>query len=42
MSAELTEGIDQNIAADVRAVLVSIYEEIMWLASRPNVTAGRA
>ncbi|MDO5947866.1 hypothetical protein [Burkholderia cepacia] len=42
MSGDLTEGIDQDIAADLRAALVSIYEEIMWLASRPNVTAGRA
>ena len=28
--------------ADVRSALVSIYEEIMWLSGRPNVTAGRA
>lgn len=42
MSAEVSESIDQAIATDLRAALVSIYEEIMWLASRPNVTASRA
>ncbi|WP_075359233.1 hypothetical protein [Caballeronia sordidicola] len=27
---------------DLRTALVSIYEEVMWLASRPNVTPSRA
>src|SRR5258706_10784920 len=26
----------------VRTALLSIYEEMMWLSSRPNVTPGRA
>lgn len=42
MISEQIESVDQGIAADLRAALESIYEEIMWLASRPNVTAGRA
>ncbi|MCA8205150.1 hypothetical protein LGM71_29355 [Burkholderia sp. AU33545] len=42
MSTEISEGIDRDVADDLRAALVSIYDEIMWLASRPNVTAGRA
>ena len=32
----------EDVAPKLRVALVSIYEEIMWLASRPNVTAGRA
>ncbi|MEW9585373.1 hypothetical protein [Paraburkholderia sp. DGU8] len=36
------ESTDADIAADLRAALISIYEEIMWLAARSNVTAGRA
>jgi hypothetical protein len=31
-----------GITPELHAALVSIYEEIMWLAHRPNVTAGRA
>ncbi|OGA48448.1 MAG: hypothetical protein A3G24_20440 [Betaproteobacteria bacterium RIFCSPLOWO2_12_FULL_62_13] len=27
---------------DLRAELVAIYEELMWLAQRPNVSAGNA
>ncbi|MDT8840358.1 hypothetical protein ParKJ_23315 [Paraburkholderia fungorum] len=33
---------NQQMPADLQAALVSIYEEIMWLSSRPNVTSGRA
>lgn len=32
------ETIDQNL----RTALESIYEEVMWLSRRPNVTPGRA
>lgn len=32
----------QEVTPELHAVLVSIYEEVMWLARRPNVTAGRA
>ena len=32
----------KDVAPELHAALVSIYEEIMWLAHRPNVTAGRA
>ncbi len=32
----------EDISPELHASLVSIYEEIMWLAHRPNVTAGRA
>src|SRR3954462_11548605 len=28
--------------ADLEAALRSIYEEVMWLSRRPNVTPGRA
>ena len=28
--------------ADLRSALRSIYEEVMWLSARPNVTPGRA
>lgn len=31
-----------EVTPELRAALVSIYEEVMWLAHRPNVTAGRA
>lgn len=31
-----------DLPADLREALSSIYEEVMWLAKRPNVTAGRA
>lgn len=37
-----SETSESGSAAELRVALVSIYEEIMWLASRPNVTAGRA
>ena len=30
------------ISPKLRAALLSIYEEVMWLARRPNVTPGRA
>ena len=30
------------ISPELRAALLSIYEEVMWLARRPNVTSGRA
>lgn len=30
------------MAPELEAALASIYEEIMWLSVRPNVTAGRA
>lgn len=39
---ETSDPIDTVIASDLRAALESVYEEIMWLAGRPNVTAGRA
>lgn len=32
----------EDIAPELHAALVSIYEEVMWLSGRPNVTAGRA
>lgn len=31
-----------DIEPQLRIALASIYEEVMWLSSRPNVTAGRA
>ena len=31
-----------DIDPGLRAALVSIYEEVMWLSRRPNVSAGRA
>jgi hypothetical protein len=31
-----------NLDPKLYSVLQSIYEEVMWLAKRPNVTAGRA
>ena len=31
-----------QLERSVRAALLSIYEEMMWLSSRPNVTPGRA
>ncbi|MFM0047351.1 hypothetical protein [Paraburkholderia sediminicola] len=33
---------NEKLPDDLRAALVSIYEEVMWLAGRPNVTASRA
>lgn len=33
---------DMPIDPDLHAELVSIYEEVMWLANRPNVTASAA
>jgi len=34
--------IDTKKDPKIKAALVSIYEEIMWLSTRPNVTAGSA
>jgi hypothetical protein len=31
-----------TLPPDLRAALESIYEEVMWLSQRPNVTPGRA
>jgi hypothetical protein len=40
------EGSDQvtvdDLPVDLRDALSSIYEKMMWLSKRPNVTAGRA
>lgn len=32
----------EELTPELHAALVSIYEEVIWLAHRPNVTAGRA
>jgi hypothetical protein len=32
----------ESVSPELRSALLSIYEEIMWLASRPNVTPSRA
>jgi hypothetical protein len=32
----------ESVSPELRAALVSIYEEMMWLAGRPNVTPSRA
>ncbi len=32
----------EDVTPELRAALITIYEEVMWLARRPNVTAGRA
>jgi hypothetical protein len=34
--------LSENVSQELRAALVSIYEEMMWLAGRPNVTPSRA
>lgn len=33
---------NDRLLDDLRVVLTSIYEEVMWLSGRPNVTASRA
>lgn len=35
-------GACTNLDPELRAALVSIYEEVMWLARRPNVSPSRA
>lgn len=32
----------ESVSPDLRAALLSIYEEMMWLSARPNVTPSRA
>jgi hypothetical protein len=32
----------EDLPADLHSALTSIYEEVMWLAERPNVTASQA
>lgn len=41
-STTVDEKASGVVSLELRAALVSIYEEMMWLAGRPNVTPSRA
>ncbi|WP_431819414.1 hypothetical protein [Burkholderia sp. F1] len=41
-STTVNEEAFEAVSLELRAALVSIYEEMMWLAGRPNVTPSRA